>query len=483
MSAEAISKNIFIREFTQALHDKNAAVLAGAGLSVGAGYVDWKGLLREIIEDLKLNPNDEDDLVALAQYHCNESAGNRSALTKKIFDYFSATKLPTDNHRILSNLPIHTYWTTNYDRLIETALVDVKKIPDTKYTVKQLSSTKFDRDVVVYKMHGDVEHSADAVITREDYEEYPLKMAEFIAALRGDLIEKTFLFIGFSFTDPNLDYVLSRVRVRYGTNQRRHYCIQKLVSKEHCEDDAQFNYRVLKQHYFIKDLKRYGIQTVLVNEYREITELLREISDRYKRRSIFISGSAHDFGRFSGGLAEDFLHKLSYKLLDLNNKVVTGFGLGVGSPVINGALACLNDKGKTISEEDIVMRPFPQSASGPVSLPVQWTGYRQAMLDHAGIVIFVFGNKVDASGNVVLANGMKEEFEIAIKSGLKPLPVGSTGFMAKELWDDVLSKFSTYYPGASADFLDNFKALGDTNKTGCEIIDILANMIANLQRS
>ena len=33
------------------------------------------------------------------------------------------------------------------------------------------------------------------------------------------------------------------------------------------------------------------------------------------------------------------------------------------------------------------------------------------MLDYAGIAIFVFGNKRDATGDVVLSNGMREEFE------------------------------------------------------------------------
>ena len=66
MSTEAISEMTFIREFTRELHNKNAAVFVGAGLSMASGYVDWKGLLREIIQDLKLNPDKEHDLVTIA---------------------------------------------------------------------------------------------------------------------------------------------------------------------------------------------------------------------------------------------------------------------------------------------------------------------------------------------------------------------------------------------------------------------------------
>src|SRR5260370_19635412 len=232
MSGEAISEATFIREYTRELHNKNAAVFAGAGLSMASGYVDWKGLLNEIILDLGLDPDREHDLVTLAQYHCNQAGGSKTRLTQAIFNHFAPTRTPTPNHRILARLPIHTYWTTNYDKLIEKALEEAKKVPDVKYALKQLSVTRPDRDVVVYKMHGDIDNPADAIISKDDYEAYPLKMGAFVSALRGDLVEKTFLFLGFSFTDPNIDYILSHLRVQYEQNQRHHYCLHRKVSNK-----------------------------------------------------------------------------------------------------------------------------------------------------------------------------------------------------------------------------------------------------------
>ena len=41
-----------------------------------------------------------------------------------------------------------------------------------KIEYKQLSSTKRGRDAVVTKMHGDVDHAADAVLTKDDYIQY-----------------------------------------------------------------------------------------------------------------------------------------------------------------------------------------------------------------------------------------------------------------------------------------------------------------------
>jgi SIR2-like domain len=53
-------------------------------------------------------------------------------------------------------------------------------------------------------MHGDIDHPDEAVLTKDDYESYHVKMDQFITTLSGDLVSKTFIFIGFSFTDPNL---------------------------------------------------------------------------------------------------------------------------------------------------------------------------------------------------------------------------------------------------------------------------------------
>jgi hypothetical protein len=209
--------------------------------------------------------------------------------------------------------------------------------------------------------------------------------------------------IGFSFTDPNIDYILSRVRVQYERHQRHHYCIQRKVSKGTDESNDEFNYRKLKQDYFIRDLMRFSIYSVLVDEYSQIAELLERVATQYKRSSIFVSGAAEDYGKWNRSDAEEFLHKLSYQIASKKNRIITGFGLGVGGAVINGTLAYLSDAGRTVSDEDLVMRPFPQVATGGMTLADQWTDYRKAMLDYAGIALFVFGNKRDAKGDLVLS--------------------------------------------------------------------------------
>ena len=381
--------------------------------------------------------------------------------------------------RTLARLPVFTYWTTNYDKLIEKALEDAKKVPDVKYDLKQLSVTRPGRDAVVYKMHGDIDHPATAVINRDDYEAYPEQMDAFVSALRGDLAEKTFLFLGFSFTDPNIDYILSRVRVQFGENQRRHYCIQRRASPQPADT---FRHRQLKQDYFIGDLKRFGIFTVLVDEYSEIASLLEKLKARSKPPSVFISGAAVEYAPWTRQAAEEFVNSLGYQLASQKNRIVTGFGAGVGPAVINGVLAHLQEAGRAISDENLLMRPFPYMTTSSANLPHRRREYRQTMIDHASIAVFVFGNKRDAKGNVVPSSGMQQEFDLCVQAGVSPLPVGATGWMSRTLWEQMTQDLARYFPDATPKFTQDFQDLGDSTKSPEQLLATVLGLIGQLQK-
>ena len=118
-----------IDHLSKELAEGNLAVFAGAGFSRAAGFVDWKTLLKPIADDLDLDVEREWDLVTLAQYHANTNATNRSKLNQMLVTEFSAGVEPTENHTILARLPIQTFWTTNYDKLIESSLERNERFP------------------------------------------------------------------------------------------------------------------------------------------------------------------------------------------------------------------------------------------------------------------------------------------------------------------------------------------------------------------
>jgi hypothetical protein len=437
--------DLFVNTYVEALQDQNAALFAGAGLSIPAGVVDWKELMRSIAEDIGLDVDKEHDLITVAQFHVNERGGRHRINQTLVYEFSSRASL-TDNHAILASLPIRTFWTTNYDTLIEDALHKAHKKPDVKNTVENLAITVPRRDAVVYKMHGDVSQPDKAVVTRDDYEAYNSTRQLFSTVLQGDLVSKTFLFIGFSFNDPNLSYILSRIRVLLGENRREHYCLLRKVQRQDFVTTKDFNYALAKQDMQVRDLRRYGINGIILDNHSQVTEILRRIARKYKMSRVFISGSAREYKPWNVWDAQRLIQGLSEALIREGFGIVSGFGLGVGAHVINGVLEQLYREGTQLLDDRIVLRPFPFAIDDPEERKRKWKTYREEMMSQSGIAVFLFGNKADPSGNVVFADGMEEEFTIAVQGGIMVVPIGCTGSMAEELHRRVLDKFDHFYP-------------------------------------
>lgn len=169
-----VSKEEMIRHLSAELQAGDAGLFVGAGLSRSSGYADWNQLMAEIAKELGLQVELELDLVALAQYHVNERKG-RSRVNRLLIEEFTKDAKVAEHHRLIAALPVRTIWTTNYDTLLETAYKEAHKRPDVKSTVENLAQSLPDRDVVIYKMHGDISQPQTAVLTKEDYEMYEIQ--------------------------------------------------------------------------------------------------------------------------------------------------------------------------------------------------------------------------------------------------------------------------------------------------------------------
>jgi len=468
----------FVTDYLGEVVAGDAAVFAGAGLSVPAGYVDWRELIRPLAEELDLNIELETDLVGVAQFHVNANGANRHRLHKAVVEAISPTNPPTRNHELLAQLPIRTWWTTNYDKLIETALRSAGKLVDVKSAVPQLATSRPRRQATLYKMHGDVDRPDEAVATRDDYERYPVDRGAFINALSGDLISKTFLFLGFSFSDPNLAHVLTQVRLTFKSNQRRHYAVFRKRTQLSGESDDEFAHHRLRQELVVEDLKRFNVKVLLVDEYDEITEFLEELVARYRRRTVFVSASAANFDPWGKDAVTEFAETFGSRLISSGTRLATGVGLGIGDALLSGALREVMRSDSSI-EENLVLRPFPQSGDATQRASV-WRKYREEISSHAGIAVFLFGTKEGDDG-VILADGMQQEFEIARAQGLAVVPVGATGGMAKELAQRSLNDPAQYIPELGADASPLIQTLAEDTGDLSTLIDPLMEVIRRLQ--
>lgn len=195
-------------------------------------------------------------------------------------------------------------------------------------------------------------------------------------------------------------------------------------------DVLDYEYQRVKQELQVKDLANYNIKTIIVDNYSEITSILSEIKKKTLMNSILISGSsAEDYGVFSPNEANKFISLLTQKLLENKYKVVNGFGLGVGHAVVNGALDyrdALNLKGVG---DRLDLRPFP------FQNPDKFADYRKEFISEVGIVISIFGSKKNDKGEIIVAEGVIEEADIASEMDKILLPIRVTGFAAEKIYD------------------------------------------------
>ncbi|WP_418503723.1 SIR2 family protein [Desulfovibrio sp.] len=438
------SISTFLNEFSKAITEGYAAIFAGAGLSRSCGYTNWKELVKPFAEEVKLDVNKESDLVAITQYYVNKKH-SRSSINQTIMTEFTKNVQLNDNILMLTKFPITTYWTTNYDRLLEDGLQRNNRKVDVKIDQESLANNIPDRDAILYKMHGDVMNPAKAVLTKDDYEKYEIDHRLFRTALQGDLINKTFLFIGFSFEDPNLKYILSQIRTLLGENIRTHYCFFEQIKRENFENDNDYTYAKIKQELRIEDLYRYGIHSVELESYSLVTQILHKLESLYLANNVFISGSLSvAMPNWSIQSAENFTYNLAKILVKNQYKIISGFGLGIGSSVINGALFEINNARYKHIDEHLCILPFPQNIKDDIERKNFWTSYRQDMISLCGIAIFIFGNKI-INNQPVIASGMLEEFKIAQKLGKVIIPVGSTGGAAAKIFADMQIEADKYH--------------------------------------
>ncbi|WP_197378061.1 SIR2 family protein [Ralstonia pseudosolanacearum] len=426
----------FIKEYAQWLEQGTGAVFVGAGLSRQAGYPGWHGLLTEIAAELQIDLSQEHDLAGVAQWYINKSGRQRTRIAQIIKDSFPDKSEVPQAHRILARLPIRNIWTTNYDRLVERAWALQRRNLDVKSIASDLSVSSPWADTTLYKMHGSVDHPADVVIATDDYELYRKKRAGFLQVLNGHLIALHCLFLGFSFSDPNIGHLLAIIRESMGEHATQHYAIIRKPQKgDDSGADKHWAYAVARHSHWVDDLQRYGINCVEIDDYAEIDSILSELEGAVARRSVFVAGSYPDDLRDKvRARIESIATRVGQILGERKLRLVSGFGLTVGSAVIAGVLSMLYKEGVPSLDRSLYLRPFPQTTPEGFDQAGFHRRYREDMMQQAGVCIFVGGVRQGA-GSAEIAQGVIEEYEIAKALGKVIVPVAVTGGAAAEIWN------------------------------------------------
>lgn len=239
---------------------KNGAIFIGAGLSMGietARFPSWIELVEPLRAKLGIPAG---ELVAPEQIAgWFEAMEERQALVAHFRARLPRGCKPSIAYQLVASLPVDLYFTTNFDDVLERALLEHSQTRPT-VIVKDTDLAEYSgQGKVLVKLHGDLEDADYMVATRHDYDRYLEKRPGIVEMMRLALMSRTVLFIGYSFNDHDLRLILSQVGTRMGKLRRKMYAIQ-----------------INPSAYVIAELKRYDVEVIplLVPANAPVTPIL-----------------------------------------------------------------------------------------------------------------------------------------------------------------------------------------------------------------
>jgi hypothetical protein len=474
-----INRKEFVARWSRALEARSACVFVGAGLSRAAGYPDWRTLLRDIAKDIGLDISNEHDLAGVAQYSVNRSAGNRNKLKAAIISHFPPKAKAPEPFRVLARLPLRHVWTTNYDNLVETAWDAERKLVDVKSRNGDLGHEMPWAQTILYKMHGTVSHPGEVVIAKDDYELYRRARPGFLQLLAGHLVGMEMLFLGFSFTDPNLAHLFASIRETFRGDGPRHYAIVRKPQRGTGIGAAKrLKSDQIRHTLWMEDLQRYGIECIEIDDYDEINDILKDVELQIVRSSVLVSGSFPESSAASLAskrpLVQEVASRVGHLIASRGKRLVSGYGVTVGSASIGGALGVVLSEASPNLERSLLLRPFPQQSPPGISKATFQRFYREAMVRHAGVCIFIAGCTIQG-GNVQVARGVIEEYLCAKSAGRICIPIAATGFAAEDIWNMMSTDWSNSSNGIPKRL---FNALR-TSTTPAKILEAVSDILAH----
>lgn len=472
----------FLKEYSAAVGENVAAVFVGAGVSMAAGYPSWSKLLKEIGDELGVSSEDIHDLAALAQWSIQQS-GSATRVRNVIKEQIGRELPVPDTLEVIARLPVRHIWTTNYDRLVERAFGVINRPIDAISGAKDLALRAKPGAVRLYKMHGSVERLDDIVISTDDYELFRSRRGAFLPLLQAHLTSMSMLFVGLSFTDPNVRHVLSLIRESFIDSPPEHFALVRPPQRDDFDSEAEFSARATQHKLWAKDLLRYGLVAVDIDEYREVSDLLRGIERRVASQRVWISGSwPVDAADAPAVKVYEIAEGLGRAVGTMGLSLVTGGGMVVGSAAIAGFLDALRSDGGWDLERRLIARPFPQPLVGEAADQEQWTALRKELARLSGTLIVVGGAKIKI-GRSVVAAGVLEEAEIAQETGAFLLPIGATGGAAEQLSDRLQgSSLSAGGQNAMRPNDDELQALANPNATASELVEMAVKILARIAK-
>lgn len=202
----------------------NGTIFVGSGISSSAGMPLWGELMTPLRTDLGAEIDPHASYLDIAELY--ETKYSRSELVRYLKNSLDKPGFQlTKAHELIVSLPVKRIYTTNFDDLLEQASsrqgIRRNVISDATQVAFADTST-----LSIVKLHGDLNHETSLVIGSSDFYSYFTRNPSVSDLLKVELQTHTILFLGYSFSDVNLNMILGKVADHSGAVRPLLYALQ-----------------------------------------------------------------------------------------------------------------------------------------------------------------------------------------------------------------------------------------------------------------
>ena len=208
-----------IADLADLLQQNRLIPFLGAGFSENCNLPAASVLVSQLQHHFKLTdlslPGTEIELLRLAEYLQIVHHGSIEQVLKPIRTILNDENVDISQstpHLLLAQLGAPIIYTTNYDRLLERTY-DFLSIPyHTVVSTADIIKSVEGGEVQIVKFHGSLETADSIILTESDYYERLEFVTPIDIKLRADILGKSILFMGYSFSDFNIRYLWFKLR-------------------------------------------------------------------------------------------------------------------------------------------------------------------------------------------------------------------------------------------------------------------------------
>lgn len=213
----------YIKEIQEASAQGRLVVFVGAGASCDAGVPLWNDFVGQMAKVLPQEILAKYDNLQLAQL-VRESSDEKAYYASVRKYLLQNVTCPNAIHEGILELDPTCIITTNYDTLLEEAAL--KKNRQFWVVSKDSDLPQNHGERLLVKMHGDLINE-NIVLTENDYYDYSRHFPLIRSYVVSQFASKLVLFIGFSFSDINLKYILREIQSELGSKMQRAFMLSQ----------------------------------------------------------------------------------------------------------------------------------------------------------------------------------------------------------------------------------------------------------------